>query len=371
MGLRISPIKILISTIIIIISIVALIFMPEKQTDLNNTSQPTTSMTKTLEPTPTSTPTPVPVNYPASYEMPLRHHTFQTFNNCGPASLSMALSYYDVNISQNVLGNELRPYQNSTGDNDDKSTTLEELAKKAEDLGFVAYHRPNGNEEMIKKFISNDIPIIARTVTAVGEDIGHYRLLRGYTSESFIQDDSLQGKGLQYSVQEFNDLWKIYNYEFLVFVRPEQQDLARRILGENAEFERAWQMARDNAIAELQKNPEDVFARFNLSVAYFNTGDYKKSVEEFETVESQLPFRHLWYQIEPIEAYYKLGQYDRVFEITDEILNNHNRAFSEVYIIRGDIYKNQGNLEMAKEEYQKAVFYNNQLEEAQSALRSI
>src|SRR3989344_5562076 len=28
------------------------------------------------------------------------YHIFQTFNNCGPASLSMALSYYGVNESQ-------------------------------------------------------------------------------------------------------------------------------------------------------------------------------------------------------------------------------------------------------------------------------
>src|SRR3989344_1067131 len=34
---------------------------------------------------------------------------FQTFNNCGPAALSMALSYYGIKVSQHELGDILRP----------------------------------------------------------------------------------------------------------------------------------------------------------------------------------------------------------------------------------------------------------------------
>lgn len=39
----------------------------------------------------------------------------------------------------------------------------------------------------------------------------------------------------------------------------------------------------------------------------------------------------------------------------DRILNNENRAYSEPYLLRDHIYKNQGNLEGAKTEYEQAL----------------
>jgi len=106
-------------------------------------------------------------------------------------------------------------------------------------------------------------------------------------------------------------------------------------------------------------------------VAYYNTGEFQKSIEQFEKVENLLPFRTLWYRIEPIQAYYELGNYDRVFQITERVLNFYNRAFSELYILRGKIYQKQGKIEEARTEFQKAVLYNSNLKEAQDLLSSI
>ena len=301
------------------------------------------------------------------------HHVFQTFNNCGPASLSIALSYFDIIESQQSLGQALRPYQNPQGDNDDKSVTLEELAEKAEEFGFVSYHRPAGNIELLKNFVNNDMPVITRTWLKPNEDIGHFRVVKGFDNlrGHLIQDDSLQGKNLRYTYDEFNAIWKKFNYEYLVLVPVEKKELAEQILGENKDAKTAWQNAVENSKNELTNNPNDIYARFNLSVALYNIGDYKRSTEEFEKVENLLPFRTLWYQIEPIQAYYELGNYERVFQITDKVLNYYNRAFSELYILRGKIYQKQGNIEAARSEFQKAVFYNSNLQEAQELLNSL
>lgn len=301
------------------------------------------------------------------------YHIFQSFNNCGPAALSMALSYYGINETQQKLGQDLRPYQIPNGDNDDKSVTLEELAEKSKEYGFIPYHRPNGNIELIKLFITYDIPVITRTLTKANEDIGHYRIVKGYDSaeQNIIQDDSLQGKNLNYSYEDFNVLWKRFNYEYLVLVPSEKVEIAEAILQEDVDQKTAWTKAVQNAENELTQKPTDIYTIFNLSVAYYNVGDYQRSVEEFEKVEPLLPFRTLWYQIEPIQAYYELGNYDQVFKITDGILNTYNRAFSELYILRGNIYKNQGNLESARSEFQKAVFYNENLTPAQESLASL
>ena len=332
-----------------------------------------------LSPIPTNPPTPTPtpqliLEQPAiSKILENNYHVFQTFNNCGPAALSMALSYYRINKSQTELGLELRPYQNPIGDNDDKSVTLEELAKKSKEYGLVSYHRPNGNIQLIKLFITYDMPVIARTWTKVNEDIGHYRIVKGFNeaTREIIQDDSLQGKNLRYSYEDFNAIWKKFNYEYLVLVPQEKKEIAQAILQEDADEKTVWQKTIQNSEVELQTNPNDIYARFNLSVALYNAGEYQRSVEEFEKVENALPFRTLWYQIEPVLSYYELGNYERVFSITDKVLNNYNRAFSELYILRGNIYKNNGDIEAARLEFQKAVFYNTNLKSAQEDLNSV
>ena len=285
----------------------------------------------------------------------------------------MALSYYNINVTQQELGQALRPYQNPQGDNDDKSTTLEELAEKSKEYNLIPFHRPGGNIETLKYFIASDIPVITRTFLTPGEDIGHYRVVRGYddVTGELIQDDSLQNKNLRYLYNDFNLLWKSYNYEYLALVPKEKEEIAKAILGENYDPQVAWKNAVISAEQALEENPNDIYSQFNLSVALYHTGDYQRSVDEFEKVRPQLTFRTLWYQIEPVQAHFELGNYDRVFQLTDGILNYHNRAFSELYLIRGEIYKKQGNIELARAEFEKAVFYNVNLKSAQEALNRI
>lgn len=312
-------------------------------------------------------------------EIPLKkvlvndYHTFQTFNNCGPASLSMTLSYYGIALSQKELGDDLRPYQIASGDNDDKSVTLSELAEKSKEYGLIPYHRPGGNPDIIKKFIAINIPVITRTWTKPEEDIGHYRVIKGYDNELgvFIQDDSLQGKNLKYSYSDFEVLWEKFSNEFLVLIPKEKVSLARNILGEISDEKASWQKAISLAEQKLTANPNDANQRLNLSVALYHTGNLQRSVQEFEIAENGLPMRALWYQIEPIRAYYELGNYDRVFEVTNKILERGNRAYSEVYIIRGDIYQTQGNVASAKAEYEKAVYYNKNLTAAKNRLQRL
>lgn len=275
----------------------------------------------------------------------------------------MLLSYFQINKSQQELGEILRPYQNPQGDNDDKSVTLQELASLGKEYGFVAYHRPNGNIQMLQKFISQGLPVITRTLLKENDDIGHYRVVRGYDNEKglLIQDDSLQGKNLAYSYQEFDILWKNFNYEYLVLIPTDKILLAENILGVDKDEKVAWENAVLHAQNLLENNPDDLYARFNLSVALYHTGDYTRSISEYEKIESRLPFRTLWYQIEPIQAYAALGMYEKVFAITDKILNNSNRAFSELYLIRGKIYEKQGEANLAQQEFDKAIFYNKNL----------
>lgn len=319
-----------------------------------------------------TTPPAVVNNLPNSYEIRLQKHVYQTFNNCGPASLSMALSYVNINQSQAEIGQALRPYQVAGGNNDDKSVTFTELAQYAKKYNVTTFHRPNGSIDILKKFIANDIAVLTRTWLKRGEDVGHYRLVRGYdeTTGEIIQDDSLQNKNLRFSYAGFMELWQGFNYEYLIIVPPEKITIVETILGAEVDEKIAWKNALITAQAEELTEPENPFFKFNQSIAQYHLGKFGQAATLFEEVENKLPMRMLWYQIEPILSYQKLKNYSRVLTMTENILNNHNRAFSELYIIRGEIYLEQGNKEAARAEFEKAVFYNKNLEKAQELLKS-
>ncbi|MFA6094413.1 MAG: peptidoglycan bridge formation glycyltransferase FemA/FemB family protein [Candidatus Paceibacterota bacterium] len=301
------------------------------------------------------------------------YHVFQTFNNCAPAALSMALSYYGILDSQEKIAQDLRPHNNSTGDNDDKSTPPQELADYVKQYGLIPYFRPHGNVDVLKQFLAKDIPVVVRTLLYEDKDYAHYRVIKGYddVKQEFIQDDSLEGKNLAYSYEDFLLLWKPFNYAYLVFATAENQKEIEEILGEDVQISTAWMNARFDAEKTLSLSPSDVQARFNLAVALYYLGDHAASAIEFEKVEQRLSAHMLWYQIEPIENYFMLKNYEKVFSLSDSILNNNNRAFSELYILRGKSYLNLGRKDMAKGEFKKAVYFNTNSEAARDALNSV
>jgi tetratricopeptide (TPR) repeat protein len=88
-------------------------------------------------------------------------------------------------------------------------------------------------------------------------------------------------------------------------------------------------------------------------------------------VAEQMPTRMLWYQIQPIEAYLQTGNFEKVFELTDSILSGPNKAFSELYLLRGEAYERLGEPQKALREYELALLYNKNLEVAQSKVREM
>jgi tetratricopeptide (TPR) repeat protein len=332
-------------------------------------SKPTTSQIQTPSETqaPESTapiravPTPaVQIKQPTQTEIiQLKKHMFQTFNNCGPATYSMVLSYLGIDEPQSVLGDELRPYQNAKGDNDDKSVTLTEIAEHSKKFKLIPYYRPNGTTDKLKLFISNGMPVVLRTWLNDHDDIGHFIIVRGYddSTQMLTFDDSYYGKNRQVSYSKMNSLWQPFNYEYMVLTNQENQKIAETILKEEVDSKIAWQNAIERNQND-QKTSENPYPSFNLAVAYYEIGDYTKSIQIFEQVQPRLPRRMLWYQLQPIHSYQKLNQHQKVFELTDAILNNQNRAYSELYLIRANSYLVQGNKEKAKSEAELAIKYN-------------
>jgi tetratricopeptide (TPR) repeat protein len=318
----------------------------------------------------TPTPTIVLKTPPNQVVLPSGGFISQTFNNCGPATLSMVLSFYNKPISQDILGAEMRPYQNATGDNDDKSIFAHEFVAYAQKNGFESMSRPNGSLETLKKFTANGIPVVVRTWLNPAEDIGHFRVVRGYddTRQVVLQDDSYQGANLEYSYTDFMTMWEPFNYGYIVVYPKEKEATVQAILADEIDEKVAWKNALSRAEAEKAKDSTNVYALFNIATAQYHLGRFAESVQAYEEVEGYLPSRMLWYQTEPIAAYGKVGNSEKVMSLTNGILNNNNRAFSELYQVRGETFLAQGNKEAARAEFEKALFYNKNFEPAKKSL---
>jgi tetratricopeptide (TPR) repeat protein len=300
-------------------------------------------------------------------------HIYQTFNNCGPATLSMILSWYGRDVGQKELGDKMRPYQNTEGDNDDKTIFTYEFVDWTKEYGFDAIDRVNGDIELLKSFTANDIPVVVKTWLHVGEDIGHFRIIRGFdeAKQVIIQDDSYEGPNKKISYYDFLSMWQPFNYAYIIVYTPDKADLVSAIIAEEMDEKIAWENSLVRGRKEAELVPDNVYPVFNTTTAYYHLGQFKNSIEAFEKVESQLPRRMLWYQIEPIQAYIELGDYERAFQISDNILANGNRAFSELYQLRGEYYLSIGEDIAAKEQFELAFLYNENFEPAKISLESL
>jgi tetratricopeptide (TPR) repeat protein len=165
--------------------------------------------------------------------------------------------------------------------------------------------------------------------------------------------------------------WKDFNYSYLVVVPDDKKALVEEILGEETDAKSAWRNAKERAERELSANPSDVKVHFNLITALYYLGDYAGVVREFEKIESKLTRRKLWYQHEPIQAYFELKNYDRVLALTEHIINDNNKSVSELYYMRGKIFESRGDSAAARAEYEKAVLYNKHYQPAKDALANL
>jgi tetratricopeptide (TPR) repeat protein len=300
------------------------------------------------------------------------YYVAQAFDNCGPAALSMDLSFYGVHVSQQTLESILRPSGEKSGRSNNKSTSPNRIATQAQTYGLVAYYRPNGNMSLLKQLVANGFPIITRTLFATSDDFAHYRVVKGYNdlTNQVTEEDGIQGENMRFSYNTFLTLWKPFNYEYIVLAPPDKQAELESILGGDASSTIAWQTAAKDAEQALLSDATDTRAEFNLSVADYYVGDYAGSVQAFEEAEPNLPKHTLWYQIEPIESYYELGDYSKVFSLSQSTLLN-NPDYPELYVLEGESYLKEGILSLAKSAFETALKYNKNFESAKEGLASI
>ena len=295
------------------------------------TLTPTLTPTATPAPTATATPTLAPLYTPAQPAALLSgmRHEWQTWNNCGPATLAMNLSFYGSPLDQAAIGAVLRPYP------DDKNVSPQELVQFAQTQGYQAVELVNGSDDLLRTLVSNGIPVLLETwhEPEPNDGLGHYRLLVGYDDslQQWTLYDSYDAAGL-ISTEPYAGIrmenarlaawWKIFNRAFVLAYPPEQEPAVAAILADfGVTPERMWTDAEVRARAELSLDANDAFAWFNLGGSLTRQGRTAEAAEAFDRARALgLPWRMFWYQFAQFEAYLAEGRAQDVLALTDEVI---------------------------------------------------
>jgi hypothetical protein len=132
-------------------------------------------------------------------------------NWCLPASGSMALNFFGLNVSQQELAKKIiKP--DGLGD-------IYKMVKFARDLGFEATFTVLTMEE-IEKYLSNNIPLIAIQEYKETNTLAHARVVIGFDSnkQEIISNDPTIGQNYTMSYDEFMGLNLTSNPEYCMTI---------------------------------------------------------------------------------------------------------------------------------------------------------
>lgn len=303
-------------------------------------------------------------------------HQQQTWNNCGPATITMALSYYGWQRDQAYAGSRLKPNR------EDKNVSPHELATFVEDESNVrAIVRMGGTLDMLKLLIANDFPVVIETgaMFEAYDWIGHYRALVAYDDaydlfyffDSFLGvGDAAQGVSISYANVDAN--WQAFNRTFIVVYEPQREGQLRELMGDYWNEAAAAQIAFETAQLEARREPQNGFAWFNMGTSLVTLKRYQEAATAFDQANrtGKLPWRIYWYQYGPFESYFQIGRYDDVLSLV-KINQNNSRELEETYYWQGRVRQAQGNRQQASASYLRALGYNPNFDEARRALESL
>ncbi len=335
----------------------------------------------TLIPVPTSTAWPLA----AASRLDGFQHKFQSWNNCGPATLAMALTFFGDDVRQSATAAVLKPNP------EDRNVGPDELAAYVnEHTPYRALFRTDGNREILRRLVANGIPVIIEIgIDPPGEYrwlgwYGHYLLVVAYddaleqfwvydswfgTSEEPLTNAHPDGRMLTYD--DLDTYWSHFNRNYILLYEPEQEPMVESIIGEEMDDGVMWQNALKNVQKETAEDPDNAFFWFNLGTIYYALGQNEKAETAFDQARAiGLPWRMLWYQFGPYEAYYKAGRYEDVILLADVTLEDRP-YFEESYYYKGLALAAMGDEEAARKSLENAADFNPNFAPAVDALDTL
>lgn len=303
-------------------------------------------------------------------------HVQQTWNNCGPANTTMALSYFGWQGNQEEAASYLKP------DSEDKNVSPNEIVSFInENSGVRAITRMGGDMDLLRALVANEFPVIIESGYAPeGYDwIGHYRTVVGYDDNAqvfYIYDSYLgsgeNGAGMAIPYAQFDRDWENFNRVFIALYLPDREAELVNILGERADARRAAEMAAEVAQMEARENPQNVYAWFNLGTSLTRLGRFDEAAIAYDqATRIGLHYRMTWYQFGLFEAYFNTGRYDDVLSYVEINLTSGGEYVEETHYWQGRVYAAQGRNDLARASLNRALQHNPRFTAASDALAQL
>ncbi len=299
----------------------------------------------------------------------------QKWNNCGPANITVALSYYGWTRDQDYAASYIRPNA------EDKNVSPHELVHfVTEQTDINAIARVGGDLDLLRTLVSNEFPvIIERGHMFEGyEWLGHYQTIVGYSDAQrifFIYDTFLgigNGDGTIESYDAVDDGWQAFNRTFIVVYDPVREQTLMQILGDRAEEQGAAEHAYTVAVQEAREDSRNAFAWFNMGSSLVALGRHQEATVAYDkALQLGTTWRMLWYQFGPFEAYYETGNYEEVLSFVNNNLSNGGEYVEETYYWQGRALAAMGDTNGAITAFRNALRRNPQYVAAQDALNAI
>jgi tetratricopeptide (TPR) repeat protein len=274
------------------------------------------------------TPTPSPTPNPPVVKLPSPQWEKQDINNCGPASLAMYLRFYGWEGDQYDVAALIKP------EGPDRNVNIEELAHFSRNRAgwLTTQYRVAGDIDLLKTFVANGIPVMIEEGDELERDwhpnddrwAGHFLLITGYddTKGLFYAQDSLRGQDREVTYADTKTRWQTFNRVYILIYLPHQEDTVKHILGPQWDVDDNRQYALDVAQAEIDANPQDAFAWFNLgsNLVYFER--YAEAADAYDEARRiGLPQRMFRYQFGPFHAYYRSHRTEDLMALVDYALS--------------------------------------------------
>lgn len=305
---------------------------------------------------------------PAQYDLEGFRYEAQGWNNCGPATLTMGLTFFGYEQNQNAAALWLKP------DPEDKNVSPWQMAAfvNTQVPGTTrALVRHGGDVMRLKTLVANEFPVIIEA----GYDppphdlgwMGHYLLVKGYNdnSQQFITHDSYDGANYPYAYTEIEDKWRHFNNLYIVLYDISREQELFALLGDDADptvnIQNALAKSQREATADWQDGVvNDPWAWFNLGTNYVMLEQYPQAAVAYDQAFSGgLPWRMLWYQFGPFEAYNAVGRYGDTIRLAQTNLNDGGGQFvEETYYYAGVAREGMGEIERAISNYNSALAFN-------------
>jgi hypothetical protein len=252
------------------------------------------------------------------------------WNYCGPSSLAMNLSYWGWQGTREEIGSFVK------GDPADYNVSPEELASYVTtQTNLKAIWRVGGDPTLLKMLLANGFPVVIEIGIFFPDSfiggttwMGHYNAVVGYDDflqQMIVMDPYIGGsENPRQSIPllDFISQWRSFDYVYLVTYPFNREGELFKILGNRVNEEVSYAIALTKAEEDTrtQTGLDRFFAWFNVGTNRLGLQDYAEATTAYERAfalydifpKELRPFRVLWFETGPYEAFYQTGHYDWV-----------------------------------------------------------